>query len=182
MAFAQECRDNTEQQQCQKPWHKHNDTSREGNRSDDLLEQPAELLNQQKPIGGLHPRALELVMEAGVFVSCKVERRSLLHESDANVLNVAISEKSVGEVRGPAKEHGGRGNDKLQSDPPPESWTQGTAVGNKRYDSIEDDSANAEKCQGAQSSQDSEKEAPRDNTRSRLPDERDNGGNVSQCL
>src|SRR5215470_2788605 len=99
VALAEESRNDAHEQQDQKPRHENEDPDGECQGSDDLLQQAAELLYQKQAVGSLHPCTFEFVVESRIFVGCQIERGGLLHQPDADVFHVAVSEQEICKVR-----------------------------------------------------------------------------------
>ena len=73
----------------------HRSPTRQAHGGNDLLDQPADGLNHRDAVRGLHPRALQPVVEARVFVGGQVQPRGVLHHLDADVAGEAIGQQRI---------------------------------------------------------------------------------------
>ena len=76
MRLAHERRNHADDQRQKKPRRKQKDARRQAGRCDALLKQTARRLNHDQPVGALHPGAIHLVVENGIFVGSQVEREA----------------------------------------------------------------------------------------------------------
>ena len=58
------------------------------------------MLDHREPVGGLHTRALQPVVEYRVLIHRDVESRGFAHDLDAHVMRVAVGEQVVEVVDG----------------------------------------------------------------------------------
>ena len=97
---------------------------REREGGDGLLDQPAHLLDHRQPVGGLHARALQAIVEDRIFVNRDVERGGFAHHLDADVMGIAVGQQVV-EVIHCARQNAGEHRQRhLRADEPPEVLRQ----------------------------------------------------------
>ena len=147
MAFSQEGGDNTGDEDQQKPGRKYGNADGQGTCGDDLLEHPPDHLNHQQPVGGLHPRALELVVEHWIFIRRKVETRGVLHNPDAHMPGVFVSQESVAVADSPLEGAADRRQPEFERNEPPEVRTQAAVVCVIHY-SIDDQASHVKRGKG----------------------------------
>ncbi len=146
-----------------------------------LLDQAAHLLNHGQPIGGLHTRALEAIVENGILVDGYIECGSLAHDLNTDMVGITIGKKIVEVVDRTRHETGGDGQHHLCADKIPE-------VPRKRLmeadaiDAIDDSSRNDADANRKKCNDDANRDVPEDNCWTRLPDKMKYGGNVFESV
>ncbi len=104
VALAQECRQHARNQQQHQPRRINNDGDGQSDGRDHQLDQPANLLNHAQPVGGLHPRPFQPVIENRIFVSDQVQFGGVLHHLNAHVAGCTCPPAASPSNRSPARE------------------------------------------------------------------------------
>ena len=100
-------------------------TAEKASGRDGLLDQPAHLLDHRQPVGGLHARAFQAIVEDRILVDGHVESGGFAHDLDADVMGIAIGQQVVEVIHGARQNAGQHRQRHLAADQPPESWGSG---------------------------------------------------------
>ena len=94
VTFAQECRNDSGNQQQQEPRREKDDRDRKRDRGDDLLNQASDRLDHSQAVRRLHARPLQPVVKDGILVREQVELGGMLHDLNADVPHVIVGEQA----------------------------------------------------------------------------------------
>ena len=100
MAFAEKCGNDAGDEQEQEEGRVEDEDGRKRDRCDGLLDQPAHLLDHGQPVGGLHARPLQAIVENRILIDRDIERRGLAHHFYAHVMGITIGEQVVEVIDG----------------------------------------------------------------------------------
>ena len=144
---------------------------------DDLLEEAAHLLDHGEAVGGLNAGSLEAIVEEGIFVGGEVEAGSLLHDADADVLGIAVSEERVGVVDGTGDDAEQDVEGDFGGDEGPEVSGQGLAA-EDAGDVADDPGGYFGDAEGEDGDDDAEDQPPGDDGGAGLPEDMEYGWDV----
>ena len=86
---------------------------------DHLQLKPPDGLDHHQPVCRLYTGALQAVVENGIFVSCKIQSRGVLHHLNADVTRVLISKQRVGVINHPRDDAAQNGKPEFGAYQPP---------------------------------------------------------------
>ncbi len=120
MLLAQEPRHQCEQQKRDQGGRVGHETGGERERGQDVLRLPEDLGEQRGPAGHLPPRPVQPVLFGTAFELFEVERRRMVHETDACQVTVALRQEAVGQPARPCERRGADGERELEPEQPAE--------------------------------------------------------------
>ena len=100
----------------------------------DLLHQAAQHLDHRQTVGGLHPRALQPVVEQRVFVGDQVQLGGVPHHLDADVARVLVGQQRIGVVGGAGENVAQHRDGELSRHQPPQGARNRLMLGKNLVD------------------------------------------------
>ena len=139
VAFSEKCRKNTHNQQQQEPRREQENVCRQRGGRNHLLHQPSNGLNHAEPVGGLHPRPLQSVIEDRIFIRNEIQVRSVLHNPNADVAGIFVRQQGIEIIDGSAEDATENRDGELRRDQPPQHRGYRLVNGNSVNNAVNDE-------------------------------------------